>query len=233
MNMNERDFYPATVLAAEDETPHLRTLSLEVAPDVARSYRIPGQYLRARAAPNTPEAYFAIANPPGGNRFELLVKRGSAVADALADLRAGDRLEVSPAGGPGFPLAASGGRNVLLFATGAGIAPIRAALLAIAAARDRFGEVHLFFGVRTRLDFAYTEELDALAARGIRIHRVVSRPLDERDRYVGYVQERFLAELPKVADPVAFLAGRPEMVEAVTRMLVGAGLPPDRIHGNL
>lgn len=231
--MNERDFYPATVLAAADETPHLRTLLLEVAPDVARSHRFPGQYLRARAAPNTPEAYFAIANPPDGDRFELLVKRGSAVADTLAALAPGDRLELSPAAGPGFPVDASRGKDVLLFATGSGIAPIHAALRAIAAGRERFGEVHLFFGVRTRLDFAYGEELDALAARGIRVHRVVSQPLDERDRYVGYVQQRFLEELPTVEDPVAFLAGRPEMIEAVTRMLIGAGIPADRIHGNL
>jgi NAD(P)H-flavin reductase len=227
------DFYPATVLAAADETPHLRTLSLRVSPEVAASHRVPGQFLRARAAPNTPEAYFAIANPPGGDRFELLIKRGSAVADVLAALEPGGRLEVSPAGGAGFPLAQSRGKDVLLFATGSGIAPIHAALQAIAAEREAYGQVHLFFGVRTRLDFAYTEELDALVPRGIRIHRVVSRPLDERDRYVGYVQERFLAELPSVADPVAFLAGRPEMVEAVTRMLIGAGIPARRIHGNM
>ena len=227
------EFLPATVLAAADETPRLRLLSVRVPPEVAASHRIPGQYLRARAASNTPEAYFAIANPPGGDRFELLVKRGSAVADALAALGVGDRLEVSRAGGPGFPLATSGGKDLLLFATGSGIAPIHAAVRAIAADRDRYGEVHLFFGARTRHDFAYTGELDALAeSRRIRVHRVVSRALDDKDRYVGYVQERFQAELPEVTDPVVFLAGRPEMVEAATRMLIGAGIPADRIHGN-
>lgn len=228
------DFFPATVLAAADETRRLRLLALQVPPEVAASHRIPGQFLRARAAPNTPEAYFAIANPPDGDRVELLVRRGSAVADALADLRVGGHLEVSPATGPGFPLAESRGKDVLLFATGSGIAPIHAALRAISADRTGYGEVHLFFGVRTRHDFAFTGELDTLAAvKRIRVHRVVSRALDEEDRFVGYVQERFLSELPPVTDPVAFLAGRPEMVEAATRMLIGAGIPAERIHRNM
>ena len=231
--MQLRDFHRATVIATADETPSLRALSLRVAPEVASSHRIPGQYLRVRISPNSPEAYFAITNPPSGDRFELLVKRGSAVADAVIALPVGATLETSPAAGPGFPVAESFGKDVLLFATGSGIAPIHAALLALAAERDRFGEVHLFFGALTRCDFAYTAEFDALADRGIRIHRVVSRALDERDRYVGYVQERWRAELPRVADPVAFLAGRPEMLEAVTRNLIGAGIPADRIYQNM
>jgi sulfhydrogenase subunit gamma (sulfur reductase) len=162
------------------------------------------------------------------------VKRGSTVSDALAALPVGARPEMSRAAGPGFPLEASRGRDVLLFATGSGIAPIHAALLALVREREHFGEVHLFFGARTRNDFAYTEELDALAAtKNFRIHRVVSRALDEKDRYVGYVQQRFLAELPRVPRPVAFLAGRPEMVESATRMLIREGVPADRIHGNM
>lgn len=228
-----RDFFPATVLAATDETRRLRLLSIRVPPEVAASHRIPGQFLRARAAPNTPEAYFAIANPPGDDHFDLLIGRGGTVADVLADLQIGGRLEISRATGPGFPLAGCTGRNLLLLATGSGIAPIHAVLLAIAANREQYGEIHLFFGARSRHDFAYTRELNALAAASqLRIHRVVSRALDREDRLVGYVQEHFPSELPPPAETVAFLAGRPEMVEAATRMLIGAGVPADRIHQN-
>lgn len=223
--MSAPTFRTARVGAALDETPSLRSLTLDVPPEVAASYRVPGQYVRVRL-PGGEDAPFALASAPG-EPLQLLVKRSEGLADSLAALEPGAKLEVGEAMGAGFPLEGSAGKDVLLFATGSGIAPIRAVLRAILADRERYGSVHLFHGVRTEEDLPYRAELERYAAGGVRVHRVISQ------REGGhYVQERFRRELPPVRDAVAFLCGLPGMIHGSTAALRHAGMPPERIHLN-
>jgi ferredoxin-NADP reductase len=215
----------AVLASAHDETPTLRTLVLEAPADVAASYAVPGQFVRVRL-PGFAAAPFALATAPG-EPLQLLVKRSAGLADALAALPAGSALEVSHAHGKGFPLADAAGQDVLLFATGSGIAPIRAVLRSLLRERDRYGAVHLFFGVRTADELPYREELDRAAASGVTVHRVISQGHDG-----GYVQERFQRELPPVQRAVAYLCGVPGMIHGSTDALRSAGMPAERIHLN-
>ncbi len=224
-------FHPATVRSVRRESKDLHAVDLEVAPEVAASYRVPGQYLAARL-PSGAEAFFAPASAPGEAPLELLAKAEGDVGLALAGAAPGAPLELSEARGQGFPPGALAGRDLLLFATGAGIAPIRATLRAVLARRAAVGAIDLFFGARTREDFAYAAELDALDPRSVRVHRIVSRGT-AADPHVGYVQERFARELPPVGNAVALLCGRKEMTDAVTETLLRAGLPRERVLLNV
>lgn len=226
-------FFPARLAAARIETPYLRYLRLEVPPAVYAGYRIPGQFLEVRLPGEEAGAYFAIANRPDADGLELLVKRGEGPADLLFELPVGSEVEVSEAMGPGFPLEQARGKDVLLFATGSGFAPIRAMLQAIRRERDAYGAVHLFFGVRTEVDVPFRQELDALAAQGIELHLTISRLPEPTPGHGRYVQERFRNVLPPVADAVAYLCGIEGMVRGVTETLLDAGMPPPRVHVNL
>jgi len=223
----------ALLLEARSETPRLRFLSLQVPMAVAQAYRVPGQFVEISLRPGAPGAFFAMANPPGGGRFELLVREGEGLASQLWRLAPGDEIWTSLPLGRGFPLDDARGRDVLLFATGSGFAPIRALLHAILGEREAYGEVHLFLGVRTEQDFPFPQELAGLPARGVHTHLTVSRRPPEPSGHARYVQEKFREVLPPVRDAVAYLCGIAGMVEGVEEELVRAGMPRERIHVNL
>jgi ferredoxin-NADP reductase len=223
----------ALLVQARRETPLLRSLTLEVPKAVSAAYRVPGQFVELSLDRGAPGAYFAMANAPGPDRFEFLVKRGEGVAAELWFLGPGREVWTSEPMGRGFPLDEARGKDVLLFATGSGFAPIRALLRTILAERENFGEIHLFFGVRTEEDFPFADELARLPAQGVHAHLTVSRTPPALQGHGRYVQERFREVLPPVEDAVAYLCGIEGMVQGVMEALERAGMPRERIHVNL
>jgi NAD(P)H-flavin reductase len=158
------------------------------------------------------------------------------VADAaVAAAVPGQALEVTPPFGKGFPVEAARGRDVLLFAAGSGIAPIRSLVLHLIADRDRYGRVTLFYGQRRGADFAYRDEHLHWEQHGVRVVLCPSREDDAWTGVRGYVQEvarslGFGGSEP--AGSVAFVVGMTAMVEDVRRTLAEAGVPPGSVHAN-
>jgi NAD(P)H-flavin reductase len=222
------------VLAAWDETPALRALRVELGP-LAASHVIPGQVVKLRAPSG--EAYFALASAPSPDgTADLLVKRGGKIADEVILAAApASRLETSAPFGKGFPIAEAEGRDLLLFAAGSGIAPIRALLQHVLSHRRRFGRVTLFYGQRRGADFAYRAEHLDWERNGV---RVVLCPSDADEAWPGVrgrVQEVARALALGGSDPSgteAFVCGMTAMVNDVKATLADAGIPPDRVHLN-
>ncbi len=230
------NFSPVTVVAAWDETPTLRGLQLELGSALRGLHRVPGQVLKLRA-PDIGDGYFALANAPRGDGpVELLVKRGGAIADAvIARAAPGAEVHASAPHGRGFPVDAAHGRDLLLFAAGSGITPIRALVHHLAADRDRFGRAALFYGQRDRGDFAYEREFADWERAGVRVFPVASRPAGEWDGERGYVQAAAAARAfggVSLDGAVAFVAGMKPMVAGVREALAAAGLPADRVFLN-
>jgi sulfhydrogenase subunit gamma (sulfur reductase) len=230
------DTSPADVLAAWDETPSLRALRLGLPPALAARHVAPGQVVKARTAEG--EAFFALSSAPSSDgRVELLVKRGGRVADSVvATATPGGALEVTAPFGNGFPVDEALGRDVLLFAAGSAIAPIRALIQTLIGRRDRFDRVTLFYGQRHGDEFAYRGEHLAWERRGV---RVILCPSGEEDGWTG-VRGRVQEVARSVAfggapprDAVAFVSGMTGMVDEVRAILAAAGVPPDRVHLNL
>jgi NAD(P)H-flavin reductase len=223
------------VLAAWDETPALRAVRVQLPPEHARAHQRPGQVVKVHTSAG--EAYFAVASAPcAAAVIDLLVKRGGRVADsAIATAVPGGTLELSAPFGKGFPVEEAHGHDVLLFAAGSGIAPIRALVQHVVAQRDLFGRATLFYGQRHGGDFAYVKEHVAWERGGV---RVVLCPSAEDEAWPGVrgrVQEvaRSLAFFGSPPErTVAFVCGMTAMVDDVRATLTGAGLPPERVHLN-
>src|SRR4051794_35495243 len=116
-------FFPLKVLETRDETPTLRALILD-GNDAAAAHVQPGQVVKVRNAKG--EGYFALANAPGSNQLELLVRGGGTVGDELIiQGDAGATVEATAPFGRGFPVTEGSGRDLLLFAAGSGISPMR------------------------------------------------------------------------------------------------------------
>jgi len=222
------------VVAAWDETPSLRALRVALGP-LAPHHALPGQVVKVRSASG--EAYFALASVPSPDGLaDLLVKRGGRIADEVVAAAApGARIELSAPFGKGFPLGEAEGRDLLLFAAGSGIAPIRALLQHVVAHRNRFRRATLFYGQRRGADFAYRGEHVDWERHGV---RVVLCPSDADEAWPGVrgrVQEVARTLLLGGSDPAgteAYVCGMTAMVNDVKATLKEAGVPPDRVHLN-
>lgn len=212
------------------------------------SYRVPGMYVKMRPAEEgVKDVFLAISCAPNMQGvFEFLVKDTDATA-WIADLEKGGTVQVSPVMGKGFPMAKlNEGRlgeiaeeervyDVLLFATGSGIAPIRAAIesvlngINIPARR----KVTLFYGCRYEKRMAYRERFKLWEEDGLEVIPVMSRAGEDWKGKRGYVQH-VLRELgiehPK--QTAAFLCGVKGMTEEVKKYLLDAGVREDRILFN-
>jgi NAD(P)H-flavin reductase len=226
---------PAQVLESWDETPAFRAVRLALPPDLARAHVRPGQVVKVRTGAG--EAFFALASAPRpSGRVDLLVKRGHEVAEAVVGgASPGGQLHLTPPFGQGFPVEEARGRDVLLFAAGAGIAPIRAIVQWVELHRDEIDRVTLFYGQRRGAEFAYRREHLQWERRGVRVVLCPSREDDAWGGVRGRVQEvarslAFGGSAP--GDAVAFVAGMTAMVDDVRRTLADAGIPPERVHLN-
>ncbi len=201
------------------ETPRHTRVTLAVEPELARAYHAPGQVLRFRRTDDEP-VYLALCSRPGDPSWEVLLGE-----DAVAALgwQPGQRLELEPPVGRGFTLEPADGRDVLLFAIGSGLAPLRPLIQELREDRSRFGWVRLYVGARDVAGFPFEREFAEWAFDRIDIHRSVSRP---------WVHHRFAADPPDVSDAVAYVCGTDEMMTDVTNALVQAGMAPDRIQRN-
>ncbi len=214
------------MLDAWDETASLRGVAIDLGTGAAH-HRTPGQVVKLRVG--GAEGYFALSTAPT-EPAELLVARGSALGDAvIAAAQPGARLGATEPFGPGFPLEEAHGRDLLVLATGSGIAPIRAVLRHVRRNRDAFGRVAGYYGAKTPGDHAYAREVEA------ELTLVCSRAPAAFVGARGYVQDvavqRQLGGLRPEAT-VAFLCGARAMVADARAKLATRGLPADRTFLN-
>jgi len=226
------EWYEAKVSAVHPAADGLTSLELDVGgTPLAGSHREPGQYVEV-SLEAVGDGVFAIASAPGpAATFELLIKQGSSLAEALGQLQSGQTVRVTMPTGKGFPVEKARGKNLLLFATGSGISAIRSVILFIRRHRHDYGNVRLYFGARTPPAFAYEGELDTWQSEGIEVVRIVSRPGESGWKgLTGYVQSH-LADV-SIDNAIAFLCGQDAMVADVTSALIDRGLRRDDIYLN-
>lgn len=126
-------------------------------------------------------------------------RRGVA-SNFLCDLQPGDTVRVTGPAGKAFLLPPNPSSNLIMVATGTGIAPFRGFLKQIFEERnDWTGKVYLFFGVRTQRESLYQEELEQLAARtGYRLVLAFSREQKNPEGGRMYVQHRIAELAPEI-----------------------------------
>lgn len=231
----DEGLFPSTITRAWDETPTLRVFELDVSDTaLADGYSTPGQYVTMSIA-GLPGAFFAMAAGPDtqGNLLFLLRLRGP-LGERLRRVGVGDQVGISAVDGPGFPVHKALGRDCLFFATGSGIAPIRALIEYVLARREDFGALTLYYGERSAEDVSFRGDLKAWEDAGVRVKLALSRAsADEADgAFHGYVQESLSASPPPNPDSAVFLCGVDGMVKGVKQVLTSQGLDPSQIYMN-
>jgi ferredoxin--NADP+ reductase len=120
----------------------------------------------------------------------------------LCDLKPGDEVKITGPDGKHFVLHDNPATNLILVATGTGIAPFRGFLRHIYRERDDWtGAVSLFFGVRYQSECFYREEFDSYLGRsGYDRSYAFSREQTNAGGGRMYVQHRMAERLGALRD---------------------------------
>lgn len=218
-------FYSASLQKMVTETPDIKHLELHLEnADLEKTYQVPGQYIRVHLQ-GRKAGIFALSSPPFDSPWTLLVKKNSTLADELHQLPIKSSIFVSSAEGSGFPMVHLEKKNILFFAAGSGIAPIRAALWHFFKERNQYGNFTLYYGVRNSNDFAYKREFKTWQKNGVKIILAISNEKElswEGSR--GYVQNLIPSDLD-ISNTKILACGMKGMIEGVTQKLFHLGLP--------
>jgi NAD(P)H-flavin reductase len=204
-------------------------LAIDPTIEVARTYRVPGQYIGIGegAAPAT---FLALAGDPGHPTWEVLVRQGGDAVDALLASEVGAAVHLTHALGAGFPLPLAEGQSLVVVATGSGYAAARPVLRA----RVRMGlgaQTELFLGVRRRTDVPLSGEVNEWEREGVKVVVCTSR---EAGATAGRVQEAILRRADAGGSPPAklFTAGIATVAEDLRGLAPRLGMSPGDIHTN-
>jgi ferredoxin-NADP reductase len=224
----------ATAAQVIAETPDVRTITLDI-PDWPG--HLPGQHVDVRLTAEDgyqAERAYSIASA-SGEPMAITVERladGEVSPYLVDELRPGDQFEVrGPIGGYFVWETANSTGPLLLLAGGSGVVPLRSMLRH----RVRTGStvpVRLLYSSRTWQDVIYREELDSYTS-GIEVIHTLTR--QQPPGWTGYarrVDATMLAEVawPPSAEPLTYVCGPTNFVEAVARSLTLLGHPPRRIR---
>jgi len=230
-------FVDATVTSNTEACEGMRRLVVKVDAGIASSFKVPGQYTKARAdAGQEKPGFYAMCSAPGAtaDSFEFLIKRTPANdwgpgSGWICDLEEGASLQLTEANGGGYKYAALGDdvTDVLLFATGSGVAPLKAT---IESGELKGKNVKLYYGCRTAATMPFSDLFDSWDCEVV---ASLSQPAEDWQGRKGYLQDALKADgIREPSKTAALLCGVKGMTEGVKEVLQEAGVPDSNVLFN-
>jgi ferredoxin-NADP reductase/ferredoxin len=180
-------------------------------------------------------SYSISSHPSDKTHFEICVRAvsGGFCSNFIHRLRPGDCMQVEGPYG-NFRLDDGSPRDVLMVATGTGIAPIKSMLLSLLE-QTGMRRVRLFFGLRNVSDLFYTKMLSDLRATHSRFEPtiILSQPdpvewRGLRGRVTDLIRDQVSPEEASHTD--VYLCGGRSMIEDVKQLLIHKGMSLEHMH---
>jgi len=229
-------FHRARLIDREEVGGNLVLVSLQPEPGVRDSYARPGQYVSVRA--DGASSHFVLAGEVAASRWQLLVRPGGTVANAIIALPPDENVETTRAVGAGFPVAEARERPLLLAATGSGIAAMRPVIHDRIDSHDA-GNTWLYLGIRTQRDVPLAGELAEWRQKGVHVTVCLSRDAASSGDTVfaeGYVQDvarrRMAKSMSRAKGAMIFAAGVKEMIAGMRSLALGLGIAETDVRTN-
>jgi ring-1,2-phenylacetyl-CoA epoxidase subunit PaaE len=242
--MTTLHFHTLRVREVRPDTDEAMIVSFDVPGELADLYRFTqGQYLTVRRDVDGADVRRSYSICAGLDDGELRVGVRKVAGGVFSNwlhqhLKAGDTLEVMPPQGRFFvPLAPETPRHYLGLAGGSGITPILSIMKTVLM-REPASRFTLVYGNRRAASTMFKEELEDLKNRymtRLTLHHVFSDEQVDSPLNMGMMNRDKIGDfLRTVIDPThvdhAFVCGPYSMNDEGEAALLGAGVPPERIH---
>lgn len=221
---------PARIANLERPAPDVLSLALRLPPNSRFDY-LAGQYINVIGPGGLRRSYSLAAAPRPNEPLQLHVREveGGALSQYwFGAAKANDLLRFEGPHGSFF-LREVAGLDLVLLATGTGIAPIKALLEELqnrpAEAQPR--SVHLLWGGRQPADLYWQPDFE-----GLRYTPVLSRADAAWSGERGHVQDVLLRLQPDLSRAAVYACGSSAMIDTARGQLTAAGLPAKAFHSD-
>lgn len=199
-----------------------------------------GQYLSIKVSPQGERRSYSLCSTPATDHgFELLIDYAPDGIGSryLKDLKFGDTIEfIGPMGR--FVLADQKEPEIVLIATGSGVAPYRSMILDLLQLKQDARQITLLWGMRYQEQLFWQDELVELAENfsNFTFHPVISQATPEWQLCRGRVTDCLWGhtfewlKLPLLSQTGFYLCGNTDMITATTQLLQDKGVNPTQIH---
>jgi NAD(P)H-flavin reductase len=220
---------PFEVLSRRQDTADTWTLWLKPCAGGAVPFS-PGQFMMLSAGGSGEVPISISGDPEEPEQLVHTVRSVGLATEAICSAEQGRILAARGPFGDSWPVAELEGQDVVIAAGGIGLAPLRPAVVALLARRERYGRLVLLYGGRAPDQLLYQEELDAWAARGMEVHVTVDSAGPEWLGHVGVVTR--LIDRAGLDGPTsaALTCGPEVMMRFTVAGLRQAGVEPERIY---
>ncbi|MCT2398341.1 FAD/NAD(P)-binding protein [Novosphingobium mangrovi (ex Huang et al. 2023)] len=203
-------------------------VTLEVEPVSGnRPAGLPGQFNMLYAMGIGEVAISISGETPRG--FVHTIRAVGAVSGALAGMEEGAVLGLRGPYGTGWPVAEAEGSDVVFVAGGLGLAPLRPAIEAVLAARERYGRVTILAGCRSPREILFRHQLEHWRQRlDVEVQVTVDHADTEWRGNVGVVPSLIRRAAFDPDDTYAFICGPEVMMRFSATALQEANLPAER-----
>jgi len=220
---------PVTVVAVKNESLETKTLRLKLY-NWKLSF-VPGQFVQL-LLPGVGEAPFCIASSQADQKhIDLTIIRRGILTTSVHYLRPGDAVGIRGPLGKPFPVEAFAGRDLLLVATGIGIAALKSLIIYAVENREKFNGVTLLYGARFLEDIVYRDELKEWA-KSINVVITLSKAPPEWQGLRGRVTDH-LDTLKLGRGTVAAICGSPAVMASIADELTKHGIDSGDIYVSL
>lgn len=222
--------FPCRIQSLERLNADILRVTLRLPPNQKFDYH-PGQYIDVIGKDGLRRSY-SVANAPASDKsIELHIRQISNGAMSrywFEEARINDLLRFNGPLGTFF-LRDVAGLDLILLATGTGIAPIKAILEGLAAGPlERLPHsISVYWGGRVLQDLYWNPEEFGLALRFV---PVLSRCDSSWTGARGHVQQAVLQSGPMLDQAVVYACGSLEMIDSARAQLVAAGLNGRRFY---
>ena len=222
---------PSRIDSIERLAPDVVHVTLRLPPTVALRF-LPGQYVNVIVPGGLRRAYSLANAPRVDNKLELMIRElegGAMSAYWFGAAQAKDLLRIEGPRGSFF-LRETAGADLIFFAPGTGIAPIRAFLTELEAlpAEAQPRSITLLWGGRHPADLFWQPP----QMPGLRYIPVLSRADETWTGARGHVQDVLLAGNPDLALARVYACGSQAMIVSAGTALASAGLPANSFYSD-
>lgn len=221
---------PYRIRRVRRDTADTFTLELEPLNGTGHFHFAPGQFNMIYVF-GVGEIPISISgNPAVATTLVHTTRSVGTVTKAMSKLKRGDVVGVRGPFGTPWPIEAAEGNDVVLVAGGIGLAPLRPALYAILANRQRYGKVVLLYGARSPEDILYRDELRHWRAQfDLDVYVTVDRATSQWRGNVGVVTTLTARAPFDPLNTVAFVCGPEVMMRMTALELQKRGVAADQI----
>ena len=229
-------WHRARVCAVRDETPDIRSLTVDVPGWLGHR---PGQHVDVRltaADGYQAQRSYSIASAPQAGRLDLTVERlddGEVSPWLAGEAREGDAFELRGPIGGYFVWDVTTGGPVQLVAGGSGVVPLLSMVRhRVAAGGDQ--PMRLLYSARSLKDVVAYDELVDLAARDSGFDLVCALTREQPPGWSGYARRVDRALLAEAlwgpgTEAVTYVCGPTRFVESVASTLIDLGYRSDSV----